>query len=68
MDWLQVSNNLFYFLCSCSALWIAKSFSDIKIEVKELRQSVQNLNLNVAIVVERTAGHEKRIAKLEENR
>lgn len=35
-------------------------------EVRQARESVQNLNVNVAIVLERITHHELRISKLEE--
>ena len=34
--------------------------------LRELKESVEELNVNVAVVVERVDGHERRIGKLEE--
>ena len=39
---------------------------DFKTVIKELKDSVVSLNINMAIVIEKMAGHEKRIEKLEE--
>lgn len=35
-------------------------------EVRKLRESVEQLNVNVAVIVSRTDNHESRIAKLED--
>lgn len=39
---------------------------DLKSVIKELKDSVVSLNINMATVIEKMAGHEKRIEKLEE--
>ncbi len=59
MEWSEVAKTIFYALGSGAALWIARSIS-------KLEESVSELNVKMAVVVERSDGHERRISKLEE--
>lgn len=43
------------------ARWVAKSF-------ETLVQSIDQLNINVAVVVDKVNGHERRIERLEEEK
>jgi hypothetical protein len=41
-------------------------FGYIGKEVRAVRQSIEKLNLNVAVILEKVHGHEKRISNLEQ--
>lgn len=66
MDWNQVAENIFYGLSSLTVLWVGYSFSDVKSSIKEMSHSVSELNVKIAMLLERTDGHEKRISRLED--
>lgn len=59
MEWAKVASGLFYFGWSVLGVAVVTILRDMSASVKEL-------NVNVAIVIERVAGHEKRIEKLED--
>lgn len=59
MEWGKIATGLFYFGWSCIGVYVAKTLHD-------LGQSVQELNVNVAVVIEKVSNHEKRIERLEE--
>ena len=59
MGWPVVASSLFGFGWSCIFVYIAKTLS-------KLTDSVGELNTNVAVLLEKTDGHEKRITRLEE--
>lgn len=59
LEWSAVVSGLFFFAWSCIGLYVANILRDLNSSVKEL-------NINVAVVIERVASHEKRIEKLEE--
>jgi len=66
MEWTEVAKTIFYALAGVVAVWIGRSFDELKSDIKDLTHSVSDLNKNVAVVVERSDGHEKRISRLEE--
>lgn len=59
MEWSSVAAGLFAFGWSVIALYVAKTLA-------EMKDSVQSLNVNVAVVIEKVSNHEKRIERLEE--
>lgn len=59
MDWPAVAQWLFYGALGGIALYVARS-------IERMRESVESLNVNVAVIVERVESHDKRISKLEE--
>lgn len=59
MEWSKVASGLFYFGWSCIGIYVAKSLHDMS-------ASVQELNINVAVVIEKVSNHERRIEMLEE--
>jgi hypothetical protein len=59
MEWQQVAEKLFYFLASGCAFWVARSIS-------KMSESVEQLNLKMAAVLEKINSHEHRIARLED--
>lgn len=66
MEWSEVAKTIFYFLGGCSVLWVGKSFDELKNDIKELKNSAIELNRNMAVIAERSEGHERRISRLEE--
>lgn len=66
MEWTEVAKTILYALAGVVAVWIGRSFDELKSDIKDLTHSVSDLNKNVAVVVERSDGHEKRISRLEE--
>ena len=58
MSWTNVASALFFFGWSCIGLFVASTLRDIG-------QSVKELNINVAVVIEKVSNHEKRIERLE---
>ena len=66
MEWNQVAENIFYGLSSLTILWVGYSFSDVKKSIHEMSESVTQLNIKIATLLERTDGHEKRISRLED--
>ena len=60
IEWQQVAVGLFGFGWSCIFVYVAKTLN-------KLTESVAELNTNVAVLLEKTDGHEKRITRLEEN-
>lgn len=59
MDWPNVAQGIFYFLGSAVACWIGLS-------IERMRSSIEKLNVNMGIILERSDSHEKRITKLED--
>lgn len=59
MEWPQIASGLFIFGWSCIALYVAKCIHDMS-------TSVQELNIKMAVMIERQSGHEERIRKLED--
>lgn len=59
MAWNEVANGLFGFMGLSIAGWVAFS-------IDKMRASVEKLNVRVAVIIEKTEGHEKRISKLED--
>lgn len=59
MDWNEVAKSLFGFMALSIAGWVAWS-------IDKMRASVEELNIRVAVIIEKTEGHEKRISKLED--
>lgn len=65
MDWGTVAQGLFFFGWSCIALWVAKSIDGLKTSADSIKDSVGELNLRVAVVIEKVGNHERRIERLE---
>ncbi len=59
MEWPEVAAGLFAFGWSCIFIYVARTLN-------KLTDSVTELNVNVAVLLEKTEGHERRISKLEE--
>jgi hypothetical protein len=59
MEWQEVAEKLFYFLSSAVVFWVGKSISNMS-------NSVEQLNLKIAVLLEKVNSHEHRIAKLED--
>jgi hypothetical protein len=58
MGWAEVSKTLFYVMAGVLSLWVANS-------IDKMSNSVEDLNVKIAVVVERLEAHEKRLDKLE---
>lgn len=61
MDWQSVSQSVFAFMGLAIAGWVARSLD-------KMRESVEQLNVKMAVIVERTDNHEKRLERLEGNK
>lgn len=59
MEWPIIAQGIFYFLGSAAACWVGWS-------IERMRGSVEELNNKMAMILERTDGHEKRISRLED--
>lgn len=66
MEWSQVAQSIFYGLSSLTILWVGYSFADVKKSIHDMSESVTQLNIKIATLLERTDGHEKRISRLED--
>lgn len=66
MEWNVVAQGLFAFGWGCIAVWVARSIDKLSGSVEGMKDSVSDLNKNVAVVVTRVEAHEKRIERLEE--
>lgn len=66
MEWMQIAPYIFGFMALAIAGWIGKSLGDLGASAKSMEESIGKLNLNVAVIVEKVANHEKRIERLEE--
>ena len=73
MEWSEVFPTLFFGMASLLLVVVGYLFSQMNESMREAKEylhkmadSVEELNVKVAIVIERTDHHEKRIAKLEE--
>ena len=59
MEWPLVFQGVFAFFSLIIATWIGTS-------IKEMTQSINQLNIKLAVVIERQDSHEHRISKLED--
>lgn len=66
MNWDQIVPYIFGFMAISIAGWIGKTLGDLGASVKGMEKSVSELNVHVAVVIEKVGNHEKRIEKLEE--
>jgi len=66
MEWSEVAKTIFYALGGLAVVWVGKSFDEIKQDLRELKNSAVELNKNMAVIAERSEGHERRITRLEE--
>jgi len=66
MDWVTIVPYLFGFMALAIAGWVARSIDKLADAVDSMKLSVGSLNLNVAVVIEKVANHEKRIERLED--
>jgi len=53
-------------IITTGAVYIASMVGDIKRTFSELKDSVETLNKNVAVIIEKTAWHEKTLEKHDE--
>ena len=58
MDWATVAQALFGFMALAIAGWVARS-------IDKMRASVEELNVKMAVIIERVESHEKRLDRLE---
>lgn len=57
-SWQQFAQWMFYGVLSFVALYLART-------MELMRRSIERLNIRIAVVIEKTANHEKRITKIE---
>lgn len=61
MQWEETFKMGFYAICSLSSTLLIYLFREVKNDLRETKNSIMNLNTNIAILIERTTGHEKLI-------
>lgn len=66
MDWPQTAQYIFYGLLSGAAYLAVYTMNGFKDSLENLKDSVIELNKNVATVIEKTAWHEKVLDRHEE--
>jgi cell division protein FtsL len=59
MEWQEVAEKLFYFLSSAVVFWVGKS-------IAKMSDSVEQLNIKMAALLEKVNSHEHRISRLED--
>lgn len=59
MEWQEVAKVIFGFMALAISGWVAHS-------IDQMRSSVENLNIKIAVVISRVEAHEKRLSKLED--
>lgn len=59
MEWAKVATGLFYCGWSCIGVYVAKTIHD-------MGASVQELNIKIAVVIEKIGNHDERIKRLED--
>lgn len=60
MEWEAIAQALFYTMATAIGLYAVHILS-------KLQNSVEGLNVKIAVVVEKIDGHERRIERLEDN-
>lgn len=58
IQWNEFAQWVFYGLIGFAAVYVART-------MELLRRSVEKLNVRIAVVIEKTTNHEKRITKIE---
>lgn len=66
IEWAQIATWLFCVGWSIIGLYVAKSLNKLSDTAAKLETSIGVLNTNVAVVIAKVDGHEKRIEKLED--
>lgn len=66
MGWAEIVPYVFGFMALAIAAWVADSIKNMSNSISALKDSVFELNKNVAVIVVRTDEHERRIARLED--
>jgi hypothetical protein len=61
MHWEEAFKMGFYGICSLSSTLLIYLFREVKNDLKETKNSIMSLNTNIAVLLERTTGHEKLI-------
>ena len=68
MGWMEVVPYIFGFMALSIATWIGKSLGSLGRSISVMKDSMGELNVNVAVVIEKVSNHEKRIERLEDGR
>lgn len=50
----------------CLGFFLVRLFNQVSLDLRRLVDSVENLNVKMAVIVEKTDHHERRISRLEE--
>jgi hypothetical protein len=58
MEWQQFAEWMFYGVLGFCAVYLART-------MELMRRSIERLNIKIAVVIEKTTNHEKRITKIE---
>ncbi len=66
MEVKQIIETLFYATFPIIGALLVFIFKTSLDTLRNLEKSVEDLNINIAVIVEKTANHEKRIEKLED--
>ncbi len=66
MNYQEVISNIFYATFPIIGVLLVYIFNKAVGALSDLEKSVEQLNIRIAVIVEKTDNHEKRIEKLEE--
>jgi hypothetical protein len=66
MDWSELVPYVFGFMALAIAGWVARSIEKMSTAMDDLRDSVSELNKNMAVVGVQVGEHDRRITRLEE--
>lgn len=66
MEWSEIVPYLFGFMALAIAGWVASSIRDMSQAIGEMRDSVAELNKNMAVAIFQLNDHDKRLTKLED--
>jgi methyl-accepting chemotaxis protein len=66
MEWSELVPYVFGFMALAIAGWVARSIEKMSESMDELRDSVSELNKNMAVVAVQVSEHDRRISKLED--
>lgn len=66
MEWAEVVPYVFGFLALAVAGWVAKSIEGMSTSINLMKDSVSELNKNMAVVAVQVSEHDRRISRLED--
>jgi len=65
MEWKEFASWMFFGGWSLIGLYVANSIKELSNSVSNMKDSMNEQNTNIAVMVEKMGNHEKRIERLE---